>query len=99
MSAVNRLIDAFIKVAQMPVVEPNPEVSPMPRPPRNNPLGKIPIRRPAKTRVAWQRDKASNPEFNRNVLSKRRGRSSSLTHGIESPEPMSEENVDTASAY
>lgn len=93
MRLADKLAAAFIKVAEMPVVSPDPEVSPMPRPPKSNPMGKIPVRRPAATRVAWQRDKAAHPDFNRNVLSKKFGRSSSLTHGIESESPLAESDA------
>jgi len=92
----DRLASAFIKVAEMPVVSSDPEVAPMPRPPKNNPMGKIPVRRPAGTRVAWQRDKAAHPEFNKNVLSKKFGRSSSLSHGIESESPLGESDPEAS---
>lgn len=96
MRLADRLAASFIKVAEMPVVSPDPEVSPMPRPPRNNPMGKIPIRKPAATRVSWQRDKASHPEFNKNVLSKKFGRSSSLSRGIESESPLEESDPEAS---
>lgn len=92
MSRLNNLINGFIKAAQMPVVENNPEILPMPRPTRNRPLGKIPLRKPVMSRISWQWDKASHPNFNRSVFEKKRGRTASLTQGIESISPLSNGN-------
>jgi len=96
MSSVDGLVRSFngllVKLAT-PVVQTNPEVAPMPRLPQNRSalnkdgnISKIPIRKIRLSRIAWNRDPASHPEFNRSVLEKRRGRRPGLTEGLTLPD-------------
>lgn len=95
MSSVNGLVrcfDELMKIAT-PVVSTDPEVAPMPRLPANRSainkdgkISKIPVRKIKPARIAWNRDRASNPNFNKSVFEQKRGRTSDLTEGLTMPE-------------
>lgn len=107
MSSVDNLVRSFsdlmIKLGA-PKVMTNPEVAPMPRLPANRSafkrdggLSKIPVRKIKPSRIAWTRDKASNPQFNQSVLEAKRGRSANLTEGLTMPEVGDPMDADSGS--
>jgi len=107
MSSVDGLVRSFndllVKLAT-PKVQTDPEVAPMPRLPANRSaikkdgtISKIPVRKIKMSRIAWNRDKASNPQFNQSVFEKKRGRTSDLTEGLTMPETGDPIDADTGS--
>lgn len=69
MSRFDKFLATLEKIAGMPVLRGDPAVVPMARPPRNNPLGKIPMRKVAPGRLQWMHNQPANLDFNKRVQS------------------------------